>query len=90
MYNGMDDIKVTYYTSYGFRNLIKLIDAILSNTEEGINLEENKKILEIFKKNKMDIPKRYRKLPKMDPYKKNCVKRNSLPIFGPIGKEIIM
>ena len=57
MQNDLDDIKLTYYTSYGFINLINLIDVVLSNIEKGIDLEENEKILEIFKKNKIDIPK---------------------------------
>ena len=90
MCSGMNNIILKYYTSYEFINSIKLIDAVLSNIEEGIDLEENEKILNILKKNKMDIPKRYRKLPKMDPDKKNCSKIIPSPILEPIGKEIIM
>ena len=57
-------ILICYLHTHKYKKF-PLINAILTRIEKGIDMEENKKILELFKKNNIDIPKEYEKLPDM-------------------------
>lgn len=66
IFSNQKSILISYAESFRTKT-IPLINAILTRIEKGIDIEENKKILELFKKNNIDIPKIYKKLPDMHP-----------------------